>query len=262
MDDLQLRYETIPRTALVTGGARRIGREIALELARAGYDVAVHYNGSSTDAEQTAAEITKLGQRSTMVDADLRDPDAAARLPDAVIAEFGSLGVVVNNASIFEQDDWQSASRESWADHMSVNLESPFRIIQSFAKNLRDSQNGVAVNIIDQRVFNLTPHFTSYTLSKSGLWTLTQTLALALAPQIRVGAVGPGPTAPSPRQDPADFDRQCEIVPLQRRTEPASIARAVRFIVETPSYTGQMIALDGGEHLGWQQAPTGVYVEE
>lgn len=254
--------ETLCPAALVTGGARRIGREIALELARAGFDIALHYKGSEDEAEETAAEIRGLGRDADCFEADLADPDAAAAMVDAAAARFGGLGVAVNNASVFERDDWDTVTRDSWAEHMTVNLESPFRIAQAFAKGLSADRNGVVVNIIDQRVFNLTPHFVSYTLSKSGLWTLTRTLALALAPRVRVAAVGPGPTAPSPRQDPTDFERQCAIVPLQRRTEPAAIGRAVRFIVESPSYTGQMIALDGGEHLGWKQDADGAYVSE
>jgi NAD(P)-dependent dehydrogenase (short-subunit alcohol dehydrogenase family) len=254
--------ETIPAAALVTGGARRIGREIALELARMGFGIALHYNGSEADAQATAAEIRDLGVPARLFEADLADPDAAAAMTAQAAEAMGGLGIVVNNAAIFERDDWNTADRQSWAAHMAINLESPMRIIQAFAKALPADRNGIAVNIIDQRVFNLTPHFLSYTVSKSGLWTLTRTLAMALAPRIRVAAVGPGPTAPSPRQDPADFERQCAIVPLQRRTEPAAIAHAVRFIVESPSFTGQMIALDGGEHLGWKQDADGAYVPE
>ncbi len=258
----QRQDERIHPVALVTGGARRIGREIALELARQGFDIAMHFRGSREEAEETALEIRALGRDVRLFEADLADPDAASRLVTEAVSEFGGLGVVVNNASIFERDDWDTVTAESWAQHMAVNLESPFRIIQAFARALPPALNGVAVNIIDQRVFNLTPHFTSYTLSKAGLWTLTQTMAMALAPRIRVAAVGPGPTAPSPRQTPADFDRQCAIIPLQRRTEPTAIAGAVRFIIDNPSYTGQMITLDGGEHLGWKQDAVGAYVDE
>jgi NAD(P)-dependent dehydrogenase (short-subunit alcohol dehydrogenase family) len=254
--------EILYPAALVTGGARRIGREIALELAAAGMDIALHCRESADAAEETAEEVRALGREAAVLRADLADPDAAGALPDRAVEALGGLGLVVNNASLFEKDDWDSVTAESWSAHMTVNLESPFRIIQAFAKGLPEGRDGVAVNILDQRVFSLTPHFISYTLSKSGLWTLTRTLALALAPRVRVAAVGPGPTAPSPRQDPADFERQCAIVPLRRRTEPAAIAKAVRFILESPSLTGQMIALDGGEHLGWKQDADGAYVPE
>lgn len=254
--------EVLHPAALVTGGARRIGREIALGLAGCGFDIALHFKGSEEDAEETASDIRALGRSVHIVEADLRDPGAATGIVAEAVKAFGGLGVVVNNASIFEKDDWQNASQESWAAHMAVNLESPFRITQAFGTSLPADRNGVVVNILDQRVFNLTPHFMSYTLSKSGLWTLTRTLALAMAPQVRVAAVGPGPTAPSARQSAEEFAAQCDIVPLKRRTEPAAIAKAVRFIVESPNLTGQMIALDGGEHLGWQQSGPGLYVEE
>lgn len=254
--------ETLLPTALVTGGARRIGREIALNLARNGYDIALQFKGSQEQADQTADEIRALGRAVTVFEVDLIDPDAATGLVRDSIAALGGLGVVVNNASVFERDDWDTVTGDSWAMHMAVNLESPFRIIQEFARTLPAGNNGVAVNIIDQRVFNLTPHFVSYTLSKSGLWTLTRTLAMALAPRIRVGAIGPGPTEASARQSQEDFDRQCQIIPLQRRTEPAAIASAVQFIIDNPSFTGQMIALDGGEHLGWRQDANGAYIDE
>lgn len=254
--------ERIFPAALVTGGARRIGRQIALALAADGFNIALHYGASEADAHQTAEEIQALGRNVTLLDADLSDAAAAATLSARAMAAFGGLGVVVNNASRFEKDSWDDCTFESWAGHMAVNLESPFRIIQSFAQTVPEGHHGVAVNIIDQRVFNLTPHFTSYTLSKAGLWTLTQTLALALAPKVRVAAVGPGPTAKSPRQTAEEFEAQSRIVPLQRRTAPAAIARAVQFIIASPAFTGQMIALDGGEHLGWRQDADGAYVEE
>ena len=261
-DPIRRQDEILTPAALVTGAARRIGREIVLELARIGFDIALHFRDSKEEAQKAAAEVRGLGRDAVCFEADLADPDAAMAMVGATAARFGGLGVVVNNASVFERDGWDTTGRESWALHMAVNLEAPFRIAQAFAKALPADRHGVVVNIIDQRVFNLTPHFISYTLSKSGLWTLTRTLALALAPRIRVAAVGPGPTAPSRRQDSADFERQCAIVPLRRRTEPAAIARAVRFILESPAYTGQMIALDGGEHLGWKQDADGAYVEE
>lgn len=254
--------ERIFPAALVTGGAKRIGREIALGLAEDGFNIALHYGFSEEEAQATAQEIRARGRRVVLLEADLSDPIAAGALPVRAQAALGGLGVVVNNASLFEKDSWDDCTSESWAAHMAVNLESPFRITQAFAKGVPDGRHGVVVNIIDQRVFNLTPHFTSYTLSKSGLWSLTRTLALALAPKIRVAAVGPGPTAQSPRQTPEEFEAQSGIIPLRRRTAPAAIARAVRFIVASPAYTGQMIALDGGEHLGWRQDADGAYIDE
>ncbi|MEQ8443677.1 MAG: SDR family oxidoreductase [Alphaproteobacteria bacterium] len=254
--------ETIYPAALVTGGARRIGREIVLELARMGFDIALHYKGSTEEAEETAAEVTDLGRRAVLFDADLSDPTQGSALVDGAIDALGGLGVAVNNASIFEEDNWQNATAESWAAHMAINLEAPLRISQSFAGHQKPGQNGIIVNLIDQRVFNLTPHFLSYTVSKSGLWTLTRTLAMALAPDIRVMGIGPGPTEPSSRQSAESFQRQVDIVPLRRRTRASDVAKTVRFIIESSNLTGQMIALDGGEHLGWRQDADGAYIPE
>ncbi|HAY49761.1 MAG TPA: short chain dehydrogenase, partial [Thalassospira sp.] len=170
-------------------------------------------------------------------------------------AALGPIAVLINNASSFEYDDIQSATRESWDLHMEANLRAPFVLSQEFAKRLPDDVKGLIVNIIDQRVWNLNPHFVTYTLSKAGLWTLTQTLALALAPKIRVNAIGPGPALPSSRQTQDIFDQQCEKTPLKVGTNPQEICDAVRFFLAAPAITGQMLALDGGQHLDW--APSG-----
>ena len=162
--------------------------------------------------------------------------------------------MLVNNASRFERDEWNDATRASWDAHLEPNLRAPFVLIQAFAAQLPEDSLGVVVNLVDQRVWNLTPHFTSYTLSKAALWTLTQTLALSLAPRIRVNAIGPGPTLPSPRQTPQQFEQQCAEMPLKRGTTPDEIAEALRFILAAPSMTGQLITLDGGQHLCWAPA--------
>jgi NAD(P)-dependent dehydrogenase (short-subunit alcohol dehydrogenase family) len=168
-------------------------------------------------------------------------------------ADLGPLGCLVNNASIFENDLALTVTRESWDRHLETNLRAPFVLMQEFARRLPETAAGAIINILDQRVWNLTPYFISYTLSKTGLWALTQSMALALAPRIRVNGIGPGPTLPSPRQTPEQFRRQSEVMPLQRGTSPEEIGDAVRFILSAPSITGQMIALDGGQHLGWAQ---------
>ena len=170
-----------------------------------------------------------------------------ARAEDAI----GPLGCLVNNASLFDYDDMESADRASWDRHLAVNLRAPFVLMQSFAAALPADAEGCIVNMLDQRVWNLTPHFMSYTLSKAGLWTLTQTAALALGPRIRVNAIGPGPTLPSVRQSPEHFAAQCEATPLKRGASPADIADGVRFILAARALTGQMIALDSGQHMGW-----------
>jgi NAD(P)-dependent dehydrogenase (short-subunit alcohol dehydrogenase family) len=241
--------QTIPRTALVTGGAKRLGAVFARILAADGFRVAVHYNGSADEARALAREIDGVALK-----ADLAIEADVVRLAKEARDALGPLGVVVNNASRFERDEAIDATRESWDSHMEANLRAPFVLIQDLARHLPGGAEGVAINLLDQRVWNLTPHFTSYTLSKAGLWTLTQTLALALAPRVRVAGIGPGPTLPSPRQTQAQFDAQVASVPLKRGPGLDEIAAALRFILATPSFTGQMLALDGGQHLNW--APT------
>lgn len=253
--------DTIPRSALVTGGAKRLGRAMALALAEAGFDLAIHYAASEVEAEATVAEILALGRRAVALRGDLaRESDVAALLP-AAEAAIGPIGVLVNNASTFERDEWHDATRESWDQHIEPNLRAPFVLTQAFARALPAGAEGVVVNMLDQRVWSLTPHFVSYTVSKAGLWTLTQSLALALAPRIRVNAIGPGPALPSPRQSAEQFNRQARSVPLRRATSPGEVARALLAILALPSMTGQMIALDGGQHLQWSPGQ-GVEPEE
>lgn len=241
------------KAALVTGAGRRIGRAIALDLARAGWAVAVHYNRSADEAEETAAAIRAQGGRATAVGADLADAAATETLVARAADAVGPIALLVNNASVFENDFWNTVSGESWDRHMRVNLRAPFVLMQEFARRRPKGVPANIVNLIDERVWNLTPYFISYTVSKMGLWTLTQTLALALAPEVRVNAIGPGPTLPSARQTPEQFRRQWEMMPLKRPVDVEDICRTVRFILDASSMTGQMIALDGGQHLGWAQ---------
>lgn len=247
--------QTIPRRALVTGGAKRLGRAIAVALADAGFDVAIHYAASATDAEATAGEIRARGRGAATLRADLaREAEMADLVPAAAAALGGPLGVLVNNASVFERDSWHDATRESWDMHLEPNLRAPFVLTQAFARALPATAEGVVINMIDQRVWALTPHFVTYTVSKAGLWALTQSLALALAPRIRVNGIGPGPALPSTRQTAEQFARQSASVPLGRGTGPEEIARAALAILALPAMTGQMIALDGGQHLQWSPA--------
>lgn len=243
--------DTIPRTALVTGAARRIGREIALDLGRCGFAVAVHYSFSQAEAEEVAGLIRAEGGTAVPLRADLSREAETASLVERAEAAIGPLGVLVNNASTFERDEALTASRESWDLHMEVNLRAPFVLTQDFARRLPAGAEGVVVNLLDQRVWNLTPHFTTYTISKAGLWTLTQSLALALAPRIRVVGIGPGPALPSARQTEEQFAAQYKALPLGRPTSPEEIAGALRYVLSARSLTGQMIALDGGQHLQW-----------
>lgn len=250
----------IPRAALVTGGARRLGRAIVERLAAEGFAVVIHHHTSGTAAEELAGEIRAAGGRAAALGADLADEAAVAGLIGQAEAAFGPLGVLVNNASTFERDEWHDADRASWDRHIEPNLRAPFVLAQGFARALPAAARGVIINMLDQRVWSLTPHFVSYTVSKAGLWTLTQSLALALAPRIRVMGIGPGPAMPSPRQTEEDFARQCASVPLRQGTSPDEIGQAVAAILSLPSLTGQMWALDGGQHLQW--GPTGAEIEE
>lgn len=208
-----------------------------------------------------------MGRRAIALRADLAVEAEVVGLMPAATAALGPIGVLVNNASTFERDEWDDATRESWDRHMEANLRAPFVLAQALARGLAAPirgvpAQGVIVNLLDQRVWSLTPHFMSYTLSKAGLWTLTQTLALALAPQIRVNAIGPGPALPSPRQSREQFDRQCASVPLRHGTGPAEVAEALMAILSLPAMTGQMIALDGGQHLQWAPAAGAAEIAE
>ena len=243
------------KTVLVTGAAHRIGRIIATEMARDGWSVGVHFNASGDAADALCREIVDAGGRASAVQADLASEGDVQALMGKTVQALGPVGCLINNASVFENDTVATSTRESWDRHMEVNLRAPFVLTQAFADQLGDEGEGNVINIIDQRVFSLTPYFTSYTLSKAGLWTLTQTLAQALAPRIRVNAIGPGPTLPSVRQSEADFRRQWEAMPLARPVDPQEIAHAIRFILDAQAMTGQMIALDSGQHLGWAPDP-------
>lgn len=240
------------KAALVTGAAKRIGRSIALALAAEGWDVAIHYRESRDQAAAVAEEVRRLGRRAMIVRADLaREAEVVQIIPEAT-ATLGPLGLLVNNASVFEMDKAETATRASWDKHLEANLRAPFVLSQAFAAQLPEGASGNIVNLLDQRVWKLTPYFISYTVAKMGLWTLTRSLALAYAPRIRVNGIGPGPTLPSPRQTEEQFAAQSAAMPLGHGATAEEIAQGVLYILSAPSMTGQMIALDGGEHLGWQ----------
>ena len=247
-------------TALVTAGARRLGRAMALHLARRGHNVAIHYNSSAAEAEATAAEARALGVRAEIFAADLLDLDQTETLVSRAHEALGPLTVLVNNASIFEYDNLDSATRESWDRHMGSNLRAPFVLTQAFARQAPKADRSGAepraqalvVNMIDQRVLKPTPEFMTYSLAKAGLWWLTQTSAQALAPDIRVNAIGPGPTLQGSRQSDDHFTRQRAATILERGAGPADIQAALGYFLDADSVTGQLICVDGGQHLGWR----------
>lgn len=236
--------------ALVTGGAKRIGRAICLELARAGHDVAIHCHASVEAAEELADDIRAIGRRASVVRADLSDEPAVRALVPTAVAALGPLGVLVNNASVFEDDRVGALNRELWDRHMETNVRAPIVLAEAFAEQAQDGAS--VVNLLDQRVLKPDPRFFSYSLSRNALWWATRTLAQALAPRVRVNAVGPGPTLASVHQTPAEFEAEAGAVPLARAGSPEAVAEAVLWLTQAEMVTGQMIAVDGGQHLAWR----------
>lgn len=257
--------------ALVTGAGRRLGRAMALRLAAEGHDVAVHYHSSAGAAEETAQMVRQHGRRAVTLQADLADDSTTgALLPRAAEALEGPITCLVNNASVFERDTIETATRESWDAHFSSNLRAPFLLIQAMAaqedvppltptgeepdpeSRLEPRAWGLVVNMVDQRVLKLTPDFMSYTLAKSALWTLTRTASQALAPRIRVNAIGPGPTLAGAQQSEEQFARQRASTILERGADPGDITAALAYFLSAPAVTGQLICVDGGQHLAWE----------
>ncbi len=239
-------------TALVTGGARRIGSAIVDDLAAHGFAVAIHANASRSEADELAARIAGAGGRAAVVTADLTDMEAAGALVAAAEAELGPVSLLVNNASVFDDDSILDFDEAAWDRHFAIHVKAPAVLVRAFALALPAGADGLVVNIIDQRVWKPTPHYFSYTLSKSALWAATQTMAMALAPRIRVNAIGPGPTLKNARQDDADFQAQLDGLVLRRGPELSEFGATIRYLWRARSVTGQMIALDGGQHLAWQ----------
>lgn len=248
--------------ALVTGAGKRLGRAMALELARQGQDVAVHYATSRYAAEAVADEIRAMGRNAVTLEADLLDEAQVTPLVDrAAEALGGPLTTLINNASIFDYDNIQTATRLSWDRHMESNLRAPFVLTQRMAGQVpaptMDEQGepvaqGLVINMIDQRVHKLTPEFMTYTIAKMGLWALTRTAAQALAPQVRVNAIGPGPTLQGHRQSDSHFQNQRRATILHRGANPKDITAALVYFLHAPGVTGQLLCVDGGQHLGWQ----------
>lgn len=254
--------DATPGAALVTGGAQRIGAVLCRKLAARGTDVAIHCHASRDKAEALAEDLRATGVRAAVVVADLLDRDATARLvPEAAAALDRPLTALINNASIFEHDTLATATWESWDRHIGSNLRAPFELTQAFAaqapKAGTDAQGlpvarAAVVNMIDQRVLKLTPEFATYTIAKMGLWALTRTAAQGLAPHVRVNAIGPGPTLRGTRQSETHFADQRAATILGRGSNPEEIAAAMAYLLDAPGVTGQLICVDGGQHLAWQ----------
>lgn len=240
------------RTALVTGGARRIGRAIAGDLAAHGFAVVIHCNRSLSEAEELAAAVRGEGGQAAVVQSDLADVEALAGLVQQASAAFGPIGLLVNNASVFERDAADDFEWEVWDRHFALHVKAPVMLTRSFAASLPQGQQGLVVNIIDQRVWKPTPRYFSYSLSKATLWDATRTMAQALAPQVRVNAIGPGPTLANVRQSADDFAGQAASVLLGHGPALDEFGATIRYLWENRSVTGQMIAIDGGQHLAWQ----------
>jgi NAD(P)-dependent dehydrogenase (short-subunit alcohol dehydrogenase family) len=248
--------------ALVTGAGARLGRAMAVYLASRGWDVAVHYSGSAEGAAETVALCEAEGVRAVALQADLLDEAATeALVPRAANALGGALTLLVNNASIFEYDRLETATAESWDRHINSNLRAPFFLTQAFAAQAPEATTcdagepratGLVVNMLDQRVRKLTPDFATYTIAKMGLWAFTRTAAQSLAPHVRVNGIGPGPTLIGARQSEDHFARQRAGTVLGRGADPEDITAALGYLIGAKAVTGQMIAVDGGQHLGWQ----------
>ncbi|BCG89231.1 short chain dehydrogenase [Mesorhizobium sp. 113-3-9] len=238
--------------ALVTGGAKRIGKAIVEDLASHGFAVAIHANRSRGEADALAAGINQSGGRAAVVSADLTDMNAVSDLVGQAEVALGPISLLVNNASLFVDDSVDDFDWQAWDRHFAIHVKTPALLAQNFARALPEGQEGLIVNIIDQRVWRPTPRYFSYALSKSALWTQTQMLAQALGPGIRVNAIGPGPTLKNMRQDDSDFDAQVAGLILKRGPELPEFGATIRYLWDARSVTGQMIALDGGQHLAWQ----------
>jgi NAD(P)-dependent dehydrogenase (short-subunit alcohol dehydrogenase family) len=238
--------------ALITGGARRIGRALVSAAADAGYDVAIHVREPGDNAEAAAGEVRARGRRAAILACDLRKESAVVALTGEAEAELGPVTLLVNCASVFEPDAFADMNRASWDLHLETNLRAPLVLSQAFARRLPEDREGLIVHLLDQRVLNPKPEFFSYSLSKAALWDATRLMAQALAPRVRVNGIGPGPTLPSIHQDRAAFEAEAAATLMGRPVSPQDIAAALRYLIDAPAVTGQMIAVDSGQHLAWK----------
>ena len=236
---------------IITGAATRIGAAIAKKLSGSGVEIVIHYNKSRTNAEKLKKELIKNKSKVYLVKGDLSKEKDLKKIIKFAKSKMKYFDCLINNASIFESDSLKNFTSKSWDKHLDVNLKAPAYLIKEFAKNIKSKNNNI-INIIDQRVFKLTPFFTSYTLSKTGLYTLTKTSAMSLAPNIRVNGIAPGPTIKNKRQSDRHFKKQYLATPLKQQVQIKDICNAVDFFIKNRSITGQVLAIDSGQNLNWQ----------
>ena len=239
------------RKIIITGAATRIGAAIAKKLSGPNIEIVIHYNKSKSKAKKLKKDLEKKGSKIYLLRADLNKENEVQKILKFSKSKLRYFDCLINNASIFENDKLQNFTAKSWGDHLKTNLKAPALLSQGFAKNIRSKNNNI-INIIDQRVFKLTPYFFSYTLSKTGLYTLTKTSAMSLAPNIRVNGIAPGPTIKNKRQSDKHFKKQYMATPLKKQTDVQEICNAIDFFIKNRSITGQVLAIDSGQSLNWQ----------
>ena len=239
------------RKIIITGGATRMGAAIAKKLSGPNIEILIHYNKSKLKAEKLKKELSSKGTKVYLVKGDLSKEADIKKIIKFAKSKLKNFDCLVNNASLFENDKLENFSLDSWSKHLRTNLRAPALLTKEFAKNVKGKNNNI-INIIDQRVFKLTPYFFSYTLSKTGLYTLTKTSAMSLAPNIRVNAIAPGPTIKNQRQSEKHFKKQYLATPLKRQVDVEQICNAVDFFIKNISITGQVLAIDSGQNLNWQ----------
>ena len=239
------------RKIIITGGATRIGAAIAKKLSGKEIEILIHYNKSKSKAKNLKKELQKKGSKVFLVRGDLSKEKDVNKIIKFAKSKLKFFDCLINNASLFENDKIENFTTDSWGKHLRTNLRTPALLSKMFARNIKGKNNNI-INIIDQRVFKLTPYFFSYTISKTGLYTLTKTSAMSLAPNIRVNGIAPGPTLKNKRQSEKHFKKQYMATPLKRKVDVEQICSAVDFFIKNRSITGQVISIDSGQSLNWQ----------
>ena len=249
------------KTVLITGSSKRVGRSIAMKLAEEGFNIAIHYNKSSKESHSLQKELKKYNVKVKTFKLDLQKTDRIKIFFKNVVKYFGEINILINNASTFEFDSIKNATIKSYDKHLDVNLKAPFFLSKYFVEAL-GKKKGNIINILDQRVMNTTPYFTSYTISKSALLTLTRSLALSLAPKIRVNAIAPGPTLKSTRQTKEEFKKQILRTPLKKKVSLEEINNGIIFLLKSETITGQTIVLDSGQNMGWAHTKSIKFIDD